>query len=143
MLSPFFQENKVHARNWINFFVFRSVCTVFLCLESIEETSNQLQLLTAILKSYKGYKFESILSTGILFSESALKGAHFIQLCCQRQIPLLFFQNITGFMVGRVCPFKNTLILVQVYQSFMHPYSLISSCKALEGSLLLTSKNKT
>ncbi|HJP83032.1 MAG TPA: carboxyl transferase domain-containing protein, partial [Fimbriimonadaceae bacterium] len=38
---------------------------------------------------------------GILFSESALKGAHFIELCCQRQIPLVFIQNITGFMVGR------------------------------------------
>ena len=38
---------------------------------------------------------------GILFSESALKGAHFIELCCQRGIPLVFVQNITGFMVGR------------------------------------------
>ena len=37
---------------------------------------------------------------GILFWESALKGAHFIELCCQRKIPLLFLQNITGFMVG-------------------------------------------
>jgi acetyl-CoA carboxylase carboxyltransferase component len=40
-------------------------------------------------------------NNGILFSESALKGAHFIQLCCARGIPLLFLQNITGFMVGR------------------------------------------
>lgn len=40
-------------------------------------------------------------NNGVLFSESALKGAHFIELCCQRQIPLLFLQNITGFMVGR------------------------------------------
>ena len=40
-------------------------------------------------------------NNGILFSESAEKGAHFIQLCCQRRIPLLFLQNITGFMVGR------------------------------------------
>ena len=40
-------------------------------------------------------------NNGILFSESALKGAHFIELCCQRNIPLLFLQNITGFMVGR------------------------------------------
>ncbi|KAL3101171.1 hypothetical protein niasHS_001631 [Heterodera schachtii] len=39
-------------------------------------------------------------NNGILFSESAMKGAHFIELCCQRQIPLIFFQNITGFMVG-------------------------------------------
>jgi len=39
-------------------------------------------------------------NNGILFSESSSKGAHFIQLCCQRKIPLLFLQNITGFMVG-------------------------------------------
>ena len=40
-------------------------------------------------------------NNGILFSESALKGTHFIELCCQRKIPLVFLQNITGFMVGR------------------------------------------
>ena len=39
-------------------------------------------------------------NNGVLFSESAVKGAHFIELCCQRRIPLLFLQNITGFMVG-------------------------------------------
>jgi 3-methylcrotonyl-CoA carboxylase beta subunit len=39
-------------------------------------------------------------NNGILFSESALKGAHFIELCCQRGVPLLFLQNIAGFMVG-------------------------------------------
>jgi 3-methylcrotonyl-CoA carboxylase beta subunit len=42
-----------------------------------------------------------IANNGILFSESSLKGAHFIELCCQRNIPLVFLQNITGFMVGR------------------------------------------
>jgi len=42
-----------------------------------------------------------VANNGILFSESAQKGAHFIELCCQRQIPLIFLQNITGFMVGR------------------------------------------
>jgi 3-methylcrotonyl-CoA carboxylase beta subunit len=40
-------------------------------------------------------------NNGILYSESAQKAAHFIELCCQRRIPLLFLQNITGFMVGR------------------------------------------
>ncbi|MDB5571935.1 MAG: methylcrotonoyl-CoA carboxylase, partial [Hyphomicrobiales bacterium] len=40
-------------------------------------------------------------NNGVLFSESALKGAHFIELCCQRRIPLLFLQNVSGFMVGR------------------------------------------
>ena len=48
-----------------------------------------------------GYPVGIIANNGILFSESALKGAHFIELCCQRQIPLLFLQNITGFMVGK------------------------------------------
>jgi len=42
-----------------------------------------------------------IANNGILFSESALKGAHFVELCCQRKVPLVFLQNITGFMVGR------------------------------------------
>lgn len=40
-------------------------------------------------------------NNGVLFSESSKKGAHFIELCCQRKIPLLFLQNITGFMVGK------------------------------------------
>lgn len=42
-----------------------------------------------------------IANNGILYSESALKGSHFVELCCQRNIPLLFLQNITGFMVGK------------------------------------------
>ncbi len=42
-----------------------------------------------------------VANNGILFSESANKGAHFIELCCQRKVPLIFLQNITGFMVGR------------------------------------------
>ncbi len=48
-----------------------------------------------------GHPIGIIANNGILYSESALKGAHFIQLCCQRNIPLLFLQNISGFMVGR------------------------------------------
>lgn len=42
-----------------------------------------------------------VANNGVLFSEAAVKGAHFIQLCGQRKIPLLFLQNITGFMVGK------------------------------------------
>ena len=42
-----------------------------------------------------------VANNGILFTESAMKGAHFIELCCQRKVPLVFLQNITGFMVGR------------------------------------------
>ncbi len=48
-----------------------------------------------------GMPVSILANAGVLFSESALKGAHFIQLCCQRGIPLVFLQNITGFMVGR------------------------------------------
>uniref|UniRef100_G1QWX3 methylcrotonoyl-CoA carboxylase n=1 Tax=Nomascus leucogenys TaxID=61853 RepID=G1QWX3_NOMLE len=48
-----------------------------------------------------GYPVGIVGNNGVLFSESAKKGAHFVQLCCQRNIPLLFLQNITGFMVGR------------------------------------------
>jgi 3-methylcrotonyl-CoA carboxylase beta subunit len=48
-----------------------------------------------------GYPVGIIANNGILFSESAQKGAHFIELCAQRSIPLVFLQNITGFMVGR------------------------------------------
>jgi 3-methylcrotonyl-CoA carboxylase beta subunit len=48
-----------------------------------------------------GYEVGIVANNGILFSESALKGAHFIELCNQRGIPLVFLQNVTGFMVGR------------------------------------------
>ena len=48
-----------------------------------------------------GYRVGIVANNGILFSEAALKGAHFVELCAQRQIPLVFLQNIAGFMVGR------------------------------------------
>lgn len=47
-----------------------------------------------------GYPVGIVANNGILFSESAMKGAHFIELCNQRGIPLIFLQNITGFMVN-------------------------------------------
>ena len=49
----------------------------------------------------QGYPVGLVANNGILFSESALKAAHFIELCCQRRVPLVFLQNISGFMVGR------------------------------------------
>ncbi|KAK4800707.1 hypothetical protein SAY86_021194 [Trapa natans] len=55
-------------------------------------------LVTGFAKVY-GQPVGIIGNNGVLFSESALKGAHFIELCCQRNIPLVFLQNITGFMV--------------------------------------------
>ncbi len=48
-----------------------------------------------------GYPVGILANNGILFSESAIKGTHFIEICCQRRIPLVFLQNITGFMVGK------------------------------------------
>jgi acetyl-CoA carboxylase carboxyltransferase component len=49
----------------------------------------------------EGYPVGILANNGVLFSQSALKGAHFVQLACQRLVPLVFLQNITGFMVGR------------------------------------------
>ena len=49
----------------------------------------------------QAYPVGILANNGILFSESALKGTHFVELCCQRSIPMIFLQNITGFMVGR------------------------------------------
>jgi 3-methylcrotonyl-CoA carboxylase beta subunit len=57
-------------------------------------------LVTGFARVY-GHPVGIVANNGILFSESAQKGAHFIELCDQRQIPLVFLQNITGFMVGR------------------------------------------
>jgi 3-methylcrotonyl-CoA carboxylase beta subunit len=57
-------------------------------------------LVTGIAR-LSGYPVGIVANNGILFSESALKGAHFIELCAKRGIPLIFLQNITGFMVGR------------------------------------------
>jgi 3-methylcrotonyl-CoA carboxylase beta subunit len=57
-------------------------------------------LICGFAKIY-GHKVGIIANNGVLLSESALKGTHFIQLCCQRNIPIIFLQNITGFMVGR------------------------------------------
>ncbi|VDO52296.1 unnamed protein product [Haemonchus placei] len=57
-------------------------------------------LVTGFAKIF-GQPVGILANNGVLFSESAMKGAHFIELCCQRKIPLVFLQNITGFMVGR------------------------------------------
>ncbi|KAK1129639.1 Methylcrotonoyl-CoA carboxylase beta chain, mitochondrial [Melipona bicolor] len=57
-------------------------------------------LVTGFAKIY-GYPVGIVANNGVLFSQSALKGTHFVQLCAQRKIPLIFLQNITGFMVGK------------------------------------------
>jgi acetyl-CoA carboxylase carboxyltransferase component len=50
---------------------------------------------------WMGYPVGILANNGVLFSDSAVKGAHFVEVCCQRKVPLVFLQNITGFMVGR------------------------------------------
>lgn len=57
-------------------------------------------LVTGFARLY-GYPVGILGNNGVLFPESAVKGSHFIELCCQRKIPLIFLQNITGFMVGK------------------------------------------
>src|SRR5713226_5811399 len=57
-------------------------------------------LVTGFARIY-GYPVGIIANNGVLFSESALKATHFIQMCCMRRIPLIFLQNITGFIVGK------------------------------------------
>jgi 3-methylcrotonyl-CoA carboxylase beta subunit len=56
-------------------------------------------LVTGFARIY-GQQVGILANNGILFSESSLKGAHFIELCTQRDVPLVFLQNISGFMVG-------------------------------------------
>lgn len=59
------------------------------------------ETLVAGFAHIEGMPVGILANNGVLFSESAVKGAHFVELCCQRKIPLVFLQNITGFMVGR------------------------------------------
>jgi 3-methylcrotonyl-CoA carboxylase beta subunit len=59
------------------------------------------QTLTCGFARWMGHQVGIIANNGVLLSEAALKGAHFVQLCAQRRIPLIFLQNITGFMVGK------------------------------------------
>jgi acetyl-CoA carboxylase carboxyltransferase component len=59
------------------------------------------QTLTCGYAGWMGHQVGIIANNGVLLSEAALKGAHFVQLCAQRRIPIVFLQNITGFMVGR------------------------------------------
>lgn len=62
-------------------------------------------------------------NNGVLFSESALKGSHFIQLCGKRNIPLLFLQNITGFMVGRDAESKGIAKVILIYSKILIVHS--------------------
>jgi 3-methylcrotonyl-CoA carboxylase beta subunit len=69
--------------------------------EMDEFKANYGQTLVTGFAHVEGYPVAILANNGILYSETALKAAHFIELACQRRIPLLFLQNITGFMVGQ------------------------------------------
>ena len=69
--------------------------------EMDEFKANYAQTLVTGFAHIEGLPVAILANNGILYSETALKAAHFIELACQRKIPLLFLQNITGFMVGK------------------------------------------
>lgn len=71
-------------------------------------------LVTGFAKIY-GYPVGIVANNGVLFSESALKGAHFIQLCAQRKIPLIFLQNITGIIMKPFIAYFSSNFRVALY----------------------------
>ncbi len=80
----------------------REILTRIVDAGSIHEFKREYgETLVTAFARIEGHRVGIIANNGVLFGESALKGAHFIELCDQRGIPLVFLQNITGFMVGR------------------------------------------
>ncbi|MDI9891612.1 carboxyl transferase domain-containing protein [Microbacterium sp. IEGM 1404] len=80
----------------------REILTRIVDADSIHEFKREYgETLVTAFARIEGHRVGVIANNGVLFGESALKGAHFIELCDQRGIPLVFLQNITGFMVGR------------------------------------------
>jgi 3-methylcrotonyl-CoA carboxylase beta subunit len=77
------------------------ICRIVDASEFTEFKARYGTTLVCAFARIDGYPIGIVANNGVLFSESALKGTHFIELCNQRNIPLLFLQNITGFMVGR------------------------------------------
>jgi 3-methylcrotonyl-CoA carboxylase beta subunit len=77
------------------------ICRIVDASEFTEFKARYGTTLVCAFARIHGYPVGIVANNGVLFSESALKGTHFIELCNQRNIPLLFLQNITGFMVGR------------------------------------------
>ncbi|WP_396644329.1 carboxyl transferase domain-containing protein [Microbacterium sp.] len=80
----------------------REILTRIVDAGSIHEFKREYgETLVTAFARIEGHRVGIVANNGVLFGESALKGAHFIELCDQRGIPLVFLQNITGFMVGR------------------------------------------
>ncbi|EFO96588.1 hypothetical protein CRE_29194 [Caenorhabditis remanei] len=89
-----------------------------------------------------GQRVGILANNGVLFAESAMKGAHFIELCCQRKIPLLFLQNITGFMVSLEYLFNISFNLFEFRYVFMWPNSRISVMGGEQAANVLSTVQK-
>ena len=90
----------VPADSRLPFYIREVICRIVDDSDFLEFKARYGKTLICAFAKINGYAIGIIANNGILFSESALKGAHFIELCAQRGIPILFLQNITGFMVG-------------------------------------------
>lgn len=84
------------------------------------DMSNSSTLITGFARLH-GYPVGIVANNGVLFSESAQKGAHFVELCSQRGIPLLFLQHISGFMIGKQYEEKG-IAKVSAHQSFVYSH---------------------
>jgi 3-methylcrotonyl-CoA carboxylase beta subunit len=101
-LYPAEQIYGVVSRDWRKPYDVREVIACLVDGSELDEFKPLYgtTLVTGFAHLY-GYPVGIVANNGILFSESAEKGAHFVELCCQRRIPLVFLQNIAGFMVGK------------------------------------------
>lgn len=89
---------RFYLFSFICFILFSSLCLLLIFVDFVISIVSMQTLVTGFARIF-GQPVGIIGNNGILFNESALKGAHFIELCTQRNIPLVFLQNITGFMV--------------------------------------------
>jgi 3-methylcrotonyl-CoA carboxylase beta subunit len=104
IIEPLHSEKEIYGIIPVNFYHFYDVREVIARVvdssEFDEFKEHYGKTLVCGFSRFFGRVVGIIANNGVLFSDSALKGCHFIQLCCQRKIPLVFLQNITGFMVG-------------------------------------------
>ena len=103
--SPFFSEDELYGllpKDSRQPFDIREIIARIIDGSKFQEfKKNYGETLVCGFAKIHGFQVGILANNGILFSESAVKGAHFIELCSQRKIPLIFLQNITGFMVGK------------------------------------------
>jgi len=104
-VDPLFSQQELHGilpKDNRQFYEVREVIARLVDASEFHEfKALYATTLVTAFANIHGYPVGIVANNGILFSESALKGAHFVELCNQRGIPLIFLQNITGFMVGQ------------------------------------------